>query len=256
MKYLLFCFFLIIFFLNSAFATTGKLKVAIFLEPPYVDLVNDILVGENIEIINLLAESINLTPLFIHCPLIRCLAMMKSGQADMILGLSKSVAREKDLIFLNPPYLVQHQPVRFFTLKKNNIAIENLNDLESLLVGTLRGSAYFPRFDNDKKIEKVELTSSDQLINMLLKGRIDTFIDREETVLPLLPAAEYQNKITMAHYQYNKPINSYIVLSKHSHAKNYTKKLSQILAKAMTDGTIERIKRTNRDNLMQKTPSQ
>lgn len=228
-------------------AETGKLNVAVFIEPPYVDLVAKKLVGENIDIINLLTKSIGLEPAFIQCPFVRCLAMTKSGQADMLLGLSKSIDREKDLIFLNPPHFKQKKPLRFFTLKEKKQTIQHFSDLNSLLVGTLRGAAYFPLFDENQTIKKVELTSREQLVSMLLKGRIDTFLEREETVLPLLSTTEYQNKFTMADYQYNKTINSYIVLSRHSKARRYANELSQVLAKIVSDGTIKRIRMKNRE---------
>jgi len=247
MKYFLYSFFIIINILfNSAFATTKTLNVAVFLEPPYVDLVANELVGENIDIVNLLASSISLKPAFIRCPPVRCITMVKQGQADMILGLSKSSAREKHFIFLQPPYLLQHQPLRFFTLKENNLIINSFNDLNPLLVGTLRGAMYFPLFDENQVIKKVELTSRKQLVRMLLKGRIDTFLEREETVLPLLSTAEYQNKFSMANYQYNKPINSYIAISRQSKIRHYANELSQFLAEAIVDGTIEKIRIKNR----------
>lgn len=251
MKYYCYSFFIITILFNSAYATSGKLNVAVFLEPPYVDIVSNQLVGENIDIIHLLAKSIGLKPVFIQCPPVRCLTMVKQGQADMILGLSKSAPREQHFIFLNPPYLLQHQPLRFFTLKADNLIIENFSDLNPLLVGTLRGAIYFPLFDENQAIKKVELTSRKQMVNMLLKGRIDTFLEREETVLPLLSTAEYQNKFSMANYQYNKPMNSYIAISRQSKIKHYANELSQVLSKAISDGTIEKIRIKNRNKYLE-----
>lgn len=250
MKYFCCCFFIILGLFNCASAATGKLNVAVFLEPPYVDLVANKLVGENIDIIHLLAKSIGLKPVFLRCPPVRCLTMVKQGQADMILGLSKSSPREQHFIFINPPYLLQHQPLRFFTLKTDNLTIKNFSDLTPLLVGTLRGALYFPLFDESQLIKKIELTSRQQLVKMLLKGRIDTFLEREETVLPLLSTAEYQNKFSMANYQYNKPMNSYIAISRQSKIKHYANELSQVLSKAISDGTIEKIRTKNRNQYL------
>lgn len=246
MKYYFYCCFIISVLFKPAFATTNELKVAVFIEPPYVDLVANQLVGENIDIIKLLAHSIGLKPVLMRCPFVRCLAMIKNGKADMILGLGKSSAREKDLIFLSTPHSVQQEPLRFFTLKEKNITIKNLSSLESLLVGTLRGAVYFPLFDENKNINKIELTSREQMVNMLLRGRIDTFLEREETVLPLLSTAEYQKKVMIADFTYNKTINSYVALSKHSKAKQYAEALSKVLAKAVSDGTIEKISIANK----------
>jgi polar amino acid transport system substrate-binding protein len=256
MKYFCYYVLLITTLFNSALATTDKLNVAVSLDPPYVDLVENKLVGEDIDIIHLLAKSIALKPVFIHCPFVRCLAMVKSGQADMLLGLSKSVDREKDLIFLNPPHSIQHHPLRFFTLKEKKLVITHFSDLNSLLVGTLRGAAYFPLFDENQTIKKIELTSGQQLVNMLLKGRIDTFLEREESVLPLLSTVEYQDKLAIADYQYNKIMNSYIVISKQSKIKRFANKLSQVLAKAIADGTIERIRMAHSEQYQSKTITQ
>lgn len=247
MKLIYYSLLIITTLFNSALAENSKLNVAVFLEPPFVDLVANKLVGENIDISNLLAKSIGLKSVFIQCPPVRCLTMVKRGQADIILGLSKSLSRDEHFIFLNPPYLLQHQPLRFFTLTENSLTIDSFSDLSPLLVGTLRGAMYFPLFDENQVIKKIELTSRKQLVNMLLKGRIDTFLEREESVLPLLSATEYQNKFTMADYQYNKPINSYIAISKKSKIKRYANELSQVLAKAIADGTIKRIRLENRE---------
>jgi len=223
-------------------ADTGKLTVAIFIEPPLVDLVDNKFVGENVEIVKVLSKSLGLMPTFIGCLFARCLTLVKQGQADMILGLKKLPEREKDLIFLTPPYTVQHYPLRFFTLSSNKTVINNFEDLKDLTVGTLRGASYFDLFDKNKTITKVELTSRKQLVDMLLRGRIDTFIEREESILPHLPLAEYLEKFALADYQYNQAVNTYIAISKHSSIEAYAERLSNQLDKLVTNGTIKTIR--------------
>ena len=251
MKYLCTLVLVLTIACSSGLTKANELKVAVFVGPPYIDLVNGELVGENIDIINFLAKSIDLSPVFFRCPPIRCLTMLERGQVDMMLGVIKLPSREKDFIFINPAYAIQHQPLRFFTLKEKKLTINHLRDLDNLLVGTLRGSAYFPLFDDNKKIEKVKLTSRKQLVKMLLKGRIDTFLDREESVLPLLTTEEYQDQLVMADYQYDKPTKGYIVLSKKSKARVHAKKLSQVLTKAIEEGTLDNITKASRDKQKQ-----
>jgi ABC-type amino acid transport substrate-binding protein len=218
------------------------LKIATYIEPPFVDLIDNSLVGENIDIAKLLAKSMDLEPIFIRCPFARCLAMVKHGQADMIFGLRKLPEREKDLIFLNPPSMVQHYPLRFFTLTAKKTEINNFEDLKTLSVGTLRGGSYFELFDDDKSIKKVELTSRDQLVKMLLRGRIDTFIEREESIIPLLPLSKYREKFSLANYQYDKAVSSYIAISKKSNIKIHAERLSAQLSKLIANGSIEKIR--------------
>jgi ABC-type amino acid transport substrate-binding protein len=191
-----------------------------------------------------------LNAVFIRCPFARCLSMVKQGQADMIFGLKKLPEREKSLIFLNPPLMVQYNPLRFFTLSSHKLLIHKLEDLNALTVGILRGAKYYDLFDTNHNIVKVEVTSREQLVSMLLKGRIDTFIDREESIIPLLSANEYKQKISLAHYKYTQSINSYIAISKHSEIKNIANALSYHLNKYMKNGVIEKIKVTNRSKFL------
>ncbi len=242
MKFLL--YLLILFVCHSPFALADKeeLKIATFVEPPFVDLVKGKLMGEHIDIARLLAKSVNLKPVFIRCPFVRCLTMVKRGHADMIFGIRKLPEREKNLVFLEPPYMVQHYPLRFFTLASKKVAINSFDDLQHLTVGVLRGASYFDLFDKDKSITKVELTSRPQLLNMLLRDRIDAFIEREESILPLLPLEEYLEKFSLANYQFDDAVNSYIAISKHSNIKVYTERLSEKLQKLVASGTIRKIR--------------
>lgn len=243
MKYLLlFTLFLFSCYSSMAIADKKELKIAIFIEPPFTHLVDNKLVGEHIEIAKLLAISIGLKPVFIRCPFARCLAMAQHGQADMIIGIRKSPEREKDLIFLNPPYMIQHYPLRFFVLSSKKVIINHFDDLNKLSIGTLRGGSYFELFDNSKSFTKVEVTSREQLVQMLLRDRIDTFIEREESILPLLPLAKYQQKFTLANYQYDKAVNSYIAISKKSDINVYKQRLSEQLQNFVSDGTVKAIR--------------
>jgi hypothetical protein len=75
--------------------------------------------------------------------------MVKQGKADMMIGLSKSSARDKSMIFLEPAYHVQKQPLHFYTSKDKNIRINSYTDLKKLMIGNLRGAMYFSYFDDD-----------------------------------------------------------------------------------------------------------
>jgi len=168
--------------------------------------------------------------------------MVKRGQVDMIFGLRKFPEREKELVFLNPPHMIQHFPLRFFVLSSSKVMINSFDDLKELSIGTLRGGSYFELFDKSNSFTKVELTSREQLVHMLLKDRIDAFIEREESILPLLPLDEYQQKFTLANYQYDKSVNSYIAISKNPDIKVYKERLSEQLQNLVTSGTIKAIR--------------
>ncbi len=229
-------------FCQVSLADNGKLTVATFIEPPFSYLVDNKFVGEHVDVVKKLLEPLGFTPVFIHCPFARCLSLVKQGIADMMFGLKKLPEREEDLIFINPPYMEQHYPLHFFTLASRNIAINGPDDLNKLVVGVLRGASYFDLFDNDNIIAKVEFTTRKQLVDMLLLGRIDTFIEREDSILPLLPFVEYTEKISLANYQFDKVTNAYIAISKQSGIKVHAERLSKQLHKLVKSGTIKTIR--------------
>jgi ABC-type amino acid transport substrate-binding protein len=254
-KFFCFCVLIINLLTNDVSAEGTELKVAIFIEPPFVNSIDDTLVGENVDIAKLLAKAMDLRLTLIRCPFARCMDMVEKGHADMIIGIKKTSLREENLTFLEPPILIQHHPLRFFTLESNNIVINNLNDLDGLVVGILRGSASFQAFDIDSKVDKVEITTQKQLVSMLLRGHIDAFLDREESITPLLPHHVYQQKISLSTYQYDKPVKGYIAISKHSYIKKYQVKLAEQLAIAEKSGIIDTIRINNRAKLSNPTPS-
>ena len=241
MKYIVFFLFVFILTFSLDAKALKELRIATYIEEPFSYIKNNRLVGENIEIAKVLAESLNLEPIFIHCPFARCLAMVKNGHADMIFGLRRFPEREINLTFISPPYVIQYYPLRFFTLKSANKSITKFSDLQNLTVGTLRGATYFDQFDKNTQIKKIEVTTREQLVNMLLKNRFDTFLDREESIEPLLSQEEYNKKFSLAKFQYDKADATYIAISKLSRINNFTKELKQQLTKLIADGTIGKI---------------
>lgn len=71
---------------------------------------------------------------------------------------------------------------------------------------------------------------------------VATFIEREESILPLVPLIQYQKKFSLANYQYSKTVDSHIAISKHSNIKEYAERLSKQLQIFETDGTIKAIR--------------
>lgn len=228
----------IISFYANAWA---DIRIATYLEPPFAYVDEGELVGENIDIAKLLANAAGYSPVFIQCPIARCLSMIKQGQADMIIALRKTKARQEFMSFLNPPYYIQHDPIKFYTLATANININNFEDLELLTVGTLRGTRYFDQFDQDDTLNKVEVSTIGQLINLLKKDRIDTFLEREESVLAWIDKSEYQKLFQLAEYEYDNAVGVYIGISKKSLHHNDINNLSKQLSLLVSQGIIQNI---------------
>lgn len=192
------------------------INLATYLEPPYANFVNDEFVGINVDITKAIAHKLNKSINYINCPFARCMSLMKDGTVDMIVGIKKTDERSQYVTYLDAPYNTQYYPLKFFVRKDSEFTIEKYEDLKNLRIGTIRGALYFEQFDNDKALNKVEVLNYYQLIQLVLKERIDTFLEREESITPWITTDMYLNHIRLAQYQYNKAVESYIAISKNS----------------------------------------
>jgi len=235
MKYTCYLFLTIFFISHSSAQPIGKLKVATYLEPPFVDFVGNEFIGEDIALIKALASAVNLKPEFLQCPFVRCLSMVKYGQADMMISVLKTEDRMKNLIYLKPAIFIQYHPIKFYLNINSSIKIDSYMDLSGLVIGTVRGVSYYQKFDDDTSLNKVETTNRQQLIGMLARNRIDTFLDRKDSITPLIIKSSYTDKFKLAVYSYEKPVEGFIVISKQSKIANYESELSNQLAKIIAD---------------------
>lgn len=217
------------------------INVAMYIEPPFSNIVDGVFVGENIDIANLLAKKLARKTKFIYCPPARCFAFLQNGQADMMVAIRKTESREKFLSYLEPPIKIQHLPLQFYTRADSNIVLDEYQDLLPLKVGVLRGASYFDKFDHDNQLSKVPLINYQQLVDMLLKGRIDTFLEREETITPWIDQDIYKTNIKLAKYSYNEKVGSYVVVSKVSPIRNDIAQLSAALQSLSNNGEIQTI---------------
>ena len=222
-----------------------SIRIAIHTEPPYAESVNGQYVGAHIDILNLITNKLNKRIIYIPCPVARCLILLEEGKADMIIGLRKTSKREQYLAYLPQPYNIQKFPLRFYLRTDSRLRIHDYEDLKNLNVGIIRGATYFEVFDNDISFKKTSVNNYGQLIKMLLKKRIDTFLEREESVKPWVDRVIYRNNLKFAKYQYNKSVKSYIALSRKSPILFECSDIAKIQAELLASGAIERIMTIN-----------
>ena len=221
---------------------SNKMIVATYIEPPYSYLVDNKYTGIHVKTILLIAKKMNKQVTFIQCPFARCLSFLENGQADAIIGIRKTEERSKFLTFLDEPFTTQNFPLQFYIRQNSKINISHYSDLSNLRIGTLRAATYFDQFDHDESLNKVEVVNYNQLIQMLLKDRIDTFLEREESVKPWIDHVDYQQKIKLAPYQYNKSVESYIAFSNKSPLIKEIAQFSQVQKQLLNSGEIKALK--------------
>ena len=215
--------------------------VAMHIEPPFSEIINGEFVGENIDLANALANQAGYNARFVYCPIARCFSLIQSGQADMFVAVRKTELRKQFLTYIEPPIKIQKLPLRFYIRTENKITLNSYKDLRPLTVGVLRGASYFDKFDHDTQIKKIPLTNHQQLIDMLLKGRIDTFLEREESIMPLVDQNVYATRIKLAKFSYDKSVGSYIAISKNSNLEHEKEHFSNAFQTLSNSGELMEI---------------
>jgi polar amino acid transport system substrate-binding protein len=110
---------------------------------------------------------------FVNVPFSRGLAMMSSGQADMMLGSAWNPENARIMVYLNASF-----PEERVTLLISDTTpdIRYYDDLQDLTIGVLRAGRFFDPFDSDTSLLKYEITNFEEGARMLKHHRIDAMI--------------------------------------------------------------------------------
>lgn len=166
----------IIFLLFSTFIKADDLSTANANWAPW-RVLNDkgTLEGIDIDILQYVANDLNLNLITKGCGWKRCLKHMEVGGSDVMTGLYKTAEREKYMTFIDPAYYTT-QGICFYTLKSNALNIQRYEDLQSLTIGVVDKVSYFERFDHDLSINKLAAVTGQALFRLLKGGRIDAIV--------------------------------------------------------------------------------
>lgn len=107
-------------------------------------------------------------------PWARALEDMRIGQADLMTGLARTPEREQYIDYLEP-YYYSCMP-RFYGLAERVPTIDSYEQLQGLRIGYVLQSAYFEPFDSDNRLHKVGVKNEQQLLQMLLHGRVEVMV--------------------------------------------------------------------------------
>ncbi len=172
----------------------------------------------------------------------RMLRLAELGQVDMVIAVSRKSSREVYLYYPEVSYLelTWHFFIRSDDVGK--IYFDRLSDLQGYRIGATKGYAYTPEFWSSK-LRLMEVSSNEQMIPLLVAGRIDavplnTLVSRYE-----LKLAGLQGKITylptpLTHASY---FDAFSRRSTYPDIQGLVERYSDTIRKMKEDGTIGKI---------------
>ena len=134
--------------------------------------------GTHISALEVLADVLDKQLTFVQSPnFARCVAMLKKGDVDVIAGLNQTAQRDQFAVYA--PFKPADE---LKVISKEGIIISTYNDFKGKIIGVSRGTAYFPKFDNDDTLDKISVQSDRIGFSLLLKNRIDLIMFSPEVL--------------------------------------------------------------------------
>lgn len=199
--------------------------------------------GLHAKYLHFLADELDATLELSTMPFARRIKEMRKGNLDIMVGIQQRFNKQDEFIYIEPFY--ETLSYRFFTLQQNQAAIAKYQDLKGRLVGVNRHSRYFPPFADDKDIQRVDVSSLKQSINLLLHERIDVFVHYQESTLPTLIEMGLEQQIVKTQYQPAHGNEYYVAITEKSSLIGYKSRLEEIITNAIKNGDFARIRKNH-----------
>ena len=169
-----------LFLLTSPLVNACEKTVRVIDFPPYSVKKEGTWEGLNISISQQLLNSIGCSASYISLPFARALALLKTGEVDMLLQLTETEKRKKYAHFIGPIY---DEVLILATREKITYPLRNLTDIAenklhiAIQRGLHMGTDFQDRYDEDIKFREsfVILSAVEPLLPMVKKRRLDGF---------------------------------------------------------------------------------
>jgi polar amino acid transport system substrate-binding protein len=219
-------------------AEPEALRVMTDLWPPFrMQAAGGALEGLDIDLLDQLSLRTGLRFDVERAPWVRGLAALEQGKADLMTGLAKTPEREAYIHYMQQPYYACAP--RFYVAPQRAAKLQTYAQLVQFNIGYVLGSAYFEPFDSDRRLYKTAVNNESQLLQMLLRGRLDALIGTDCQVDYELREPRWQGRIVKAQFQPEARTDLYIGFSRQRDLQAEYRQLSAALEQLRREGWVE-----------------
>ncbi len=215
----------------STQATAETLRIGADNWQPFRFIKENRITGIDNDLWQQLSKKLDIKIQYIHCPWKRCLDLMKTGDIDAMSGLAWQQDREKYIRYIKPAYFTCS--TRFYVRRGEEQRLQNQAQLNQLNIGMVRGSAYYPEFDQNNGLQKTQLTQESVLLPLLASGRIDSYIGTDCQADFELARSDWHQKLVKAPYNPERNTPLYIGFSKKSDWKKSSQRFSEAIREVL-----------------------
>ena len=194
------------------------------------------LAGLDIDLLDQLSQRTGLRFEVRRAPWARGLAALQQGKADLMTGLAKTPEREQYIEYLPRPYHACSP--RFYAAPVQAQYLRDYAQLAMLKIGYVLESAYFEPFDSDAQLRKVAVNNEQQLLEMLMRGRLQAIIGTDCQVDYALRDPRWHGHIVKAALTPAAHTDLYIGFSRQRLRSSEYQLLSQALSALEQEGWV------------------
>ena len=196
--------------------------------------------GLHFQYLQHIAQKMDMELDIVPMPFARRVVALQSGQIDLMVGMQRESSREDDIIYIYPAYeKLRHT---FFVLTSNQEKLRSFDDLLQLNIGVTIHAKYYQHFQQQPDLSLIAVSTLKQKIELLRKGRIDTFIHYQESTEPLLTRMHLDSEVVIAPYQPTEYNEYYITIGKKSRLFPYREKLERVMKTVVENGEFIHIR--------------
>jgi polar amino acid transport system substrate-binding protein len=196
--------------------------------------------GLHVKYLQFIASKMNMELDIVPMPFARRVVALQSGKIDLMVGMQREDEAQDDIIYIYPGYeQLRHT---FFVLASNKAQLTSFDDLLQLNIGVTIHAKYYQHFQQQEGLCLIAVSTLKQKIELLLKGRIDTFIHYQESTEPVIRQRQLENKVVMAPYQPTEYNEYYVTISEKSRLYPYQETLQKVIKAAVDNHDFIRIR--------------
>lgn len=196
--------------------------------------------------LNYIAKNMKFDLELIPMPFARRLHSMKIGQLDIMAGMQQNEESQDEFIYLNPSYETLRHTL--FIMADERHKLKSFDDLTGLSIGVTINARYFQQFNEQTDLAMVHVSTLSQKIELLQKGRINTFIHFQESTLPTLKKLGLDKQVVMADFQTTERNSYYFTLSKYSPLLIYREAFEEVIRRGVEQGDFSDIRQQHYSN--------
>lgn len=173
-------------------------------------------------------------------PFARRIKELYNGKIDLMVGMRWEKGDIDDIIYLHPGYEKLRQT--FFVLAKDKDRFASAAGMNTARVAVTNSAKYYPHIKRDSDIPIVAVSTLRQKIELLLVGRIDSFIHYEDSTLPLLESMGLKDRVIVALYQPNNYEEYHIAISRKSKLFHLKDDFEKVIRTAVANNDFAKIR--------------